>query len=54
MHLWPSHQADDMGAKFALPYSLLMEIIVTGVPQYRIAGEMVRCIGSLLAEFFAR
>ena len=44
IQLHPSHQIDDIGAKFAVPSRFLVEIITTGVPKYRIAGSIVLCI----------
>src|SRR4051795_8863726 len=41
----PSHQAEDMGARFALPSSLVDETRTTGVPKYRMAGSLVTCMG---------
>ena len=45
-HEWPSHQADDIGAMFDVPSSLEDEMRTTGVPQYRMAGEMMECVCS--------
>lgn len=33
MQLQPSHQADDMGARFGVPSSFTVEINATGVPK---------------------
>lgn len=40
MQRLPSHQAEDMGAMFVVPSGLVVLIMTTGVPQYKIAGEM--------------
>jgi hypothetical protein len=47
MHRRPSHQADDMGARFGEPSSFNVLISTTGVPKYKIAGSIVRTIVSL-------
>ena len=36
----PNHHADDIGPMLGVPSSLVVEMRTTGVPQYRIAGEM--------------
>lgn len=32
MQRWPSHQAEDMGARFGLPSGFSVEMMMTGVP----------------------
>lgn len=44
MQRWPSHQADDIGARFALPSSFSVLTRTTGVPKYRIGGSVIVCI----------
>jgi hypothetical protein len=42
--VYPSHQADDIGARFVLPSGLRELIRTTGVPKYRTFGSTVRFI----------
>jgi hypothetical protein len=44
MQLRPTHHADDMGARFAEPSSLVELTSTTGVPKYRMAGSMTECM----------
>jgi len=45
MQRWPSHQAEDIGARFALPSSFSVLIRTTGVPKYRIARFVIPLSG---------
>ena len=33
MQRWPSHQAEDMGARFVVPSGFVVEIMMTALPQ---------------------
>jgi hypothetical protein len=44
MQRWPSHQADDIGEMLKEPFSFSEVSRRIGVPQYKIAGEIVVCI----------
>jgi len=44
MQRHPSQNADDIGARLKVPSSLTVLITTTGVPKYRIAGSLVRCM----------
>ena len=44
MHVHPSHHIEDMGAMFAVPSSLSVEMMATGVPKHRIVGSIVLCM----------
>jgi len=50
MQLQPSHQAEDIGARFAVPSSLRLEIIATGVPKYKIVGSIVLCMSTTVSQ----
>lgn len=40
MHRCASHQAEDMGEMLYVPSSFSVMMRTTGVPQYKIAGEI--------------
>jgi hypothetical protein len=44
MHRCPSHQADDIGARFEVPSSFSLLINTTGVPKYRMFGSVTVCM----------
>jgi hypothetical protein len=38
----PNHQADEIGARFAVPSELRVLMSTTGVPRYKMDGSIVR------------
>jgi hypothetical protein len=44
MQRCPSHQADDIGARFEVPSSFSLLINTTGVPKYRMVGSAIVCM----------
>jgi hypothetical protein len=45
MQRHPTHQADDIGARFWEPSSLVDPIRTTGVPKYKMAGSIWTAAG---------
>lgn len=43
IHRLPSQKADDIGARLGVPSGFKVEIRTTGVPQYRMGGEIAIC-----------
>lgn len=47
----PNQNADEMGEMFAVPSSFSVDIKTTGVPMYKMAGDMVRCTSVIMLNW---